>query len=43
MHPVLAISLFLEQRILTFFYLSTPFGHASAVQRPLPSANAWLL
>jgi len=33
----------LEQRFLTYFYLSTHFRHAYAVQHPLPLANTWLL
>jgi len=33
----------LPQRFLTFFYLSTPFGHAQAVQHPLPLVNTCLL
>jgi len=33
----------IKQRFLTFFYFSTPFGHAWAVQHPLPLANTWLL
>jgi len=33
----------LEHRFLTFFYLSTPFGHAYAVHHPLPLAETWLL
>jgi len=33
----------LEQRFLTFFYLSIPFGDAEAVQHPLPLTNTWLL
>jgi len=32
----------LKQRFLTFFYLSTPFGHALAVQHPLPLANTFV-
>jgi len=33
----------LAQRFVTFFYLSSPFGHALAVQHPLTLAKTWLL